>query len=189
MIHRRILAAAALLLLVAAGSPQHRYRIDPAGSQVSAKVAFFGLASKTAGFPEMSGGIALEPDRLDAIDLDVTLDARRLVAGDSVTLARLKGPSFFDVEHYPTVRYVGRRMTMRSDRTADVEGEITARGVTRPAILAVTFDRPPAAATGREPISLTGRTTIDRRQFGMTAYSLIVGRHVTITIRARMVPN
>jgi polyisoprenoid-binding protein YceI len=66
---------------------------------------------------------------------------------------------------------------------------VTARGVTRPARLTVTFDVPPASVTGREPIALTATTTIDRRQFGMTAYPLIVGRKVTIRIRARMVPD
>lgn len=191
-LRRAVLATTTLvaaLSLVAASGPVHRYTIDPAGSSVSAKVAFFGLASKTARFPEVSGGVSLEPDRLDTIDLDVTLDASKLTAGDRVTQSRLKGKDFFDVARYPTVRFVGKRMTMRGDRNADVVGEITARGVTRPAILAVTFDSPPAQATGRVAVGLTGRTTINRRDFGMTAYSLIVGREVTITIRARMVPS
>ena len=80
-------------------------------------------------------------------------------------------------------------MAMTGPVSATVAGEITARGVTRPAVLAVTFAQPPVRATGREPFSLTARTTIDRRAFGMTAYSLIVGRKVTITIETRMVPG
>ena len=40
-----------------------------------------------------------------------------------------------------------------------------------------------------EPVQITARTTIDRRQFGMTAYSMVVGKNVTITINARMVPG
>ncbi len=185
----RLILAAVLLLTTAAATPIHRYRLDEAGSRVSARVAFFGLASKTAHFPKVSGGIALSPDRLEEIDLDVTLDARALTAGDSVTLGRLRGEKFFDVERYPVVRFSGQRMAMTGPVSATVAGEITARGVTRPAMLAVTFAQPPARATGREPISLTARTTIDRRAFGMTAYSVIVGRNVTITIDARMVPG
>lgn len=137
----------------------------------------------------MSGGIHLTPDRLDAIDLDVTLDARALTAGDKVTLERLRGKDFFDVERYPTIRFAGTRMTMTGQTTARVEGEITARGVTRPATLAVTFAQPPVSATGKEPIQLSAQTTINRHDFGMTAYSVVVGRKVTITINARMVPG
>ncbi|MGH6787877.1 MAG: YceI family protein [Novosphingobium sp.] len=185
----RSLLCLPLLLLTGASTPAVRYAIDPAASEVSARVAFLGLASKTARFPKMSGGIALDPNRLDRIDLAVELDARALTAGDSVTLARLKGPAFFDVVNHPTVSFRGSAMAMTGPATATVPGEITARGVTRPAVLAVTFDKPPAQASGRAPIDLTARTTIDRRQFGMTSYGLIVGSKVKITIRARMAPG
>jgi polyisoprenoid-binding protein YceI len=180
----------ALLVLVAASPPAQRLRyvIDPSGSDIAARVAFFGLASKTARFPKVSGGIGLAPADLTHVDLTVELDARALTAPDKVTLARLKGPKFFDVANHPSVRFVGRGLAMNGPSSGTVAGEITARGVTRPATLAVTFAKPPAEATGREPITLTGRTTIDRRAFGMTAYRMIVGRKVTITIRARMVP-
>lgn len=192
MIAFRLKAAAVLLavpLLLGAAPPAQRYQLDGPASQVSAKVAFFGLASKTARFPQMSGRIALSPERLDTIDLDVGLDARALTAGDKVTLGRLRGKDFFDVERHPTVRFSGRRMQMTGPVTATVAGEVTARGVTRPATLAVTFRDPPAQANGRDPVQLTAQTTIDRREFGMTAYSAIVGKKVTITIRARLVPN
>lgn len=176
-------------LLTGATQPSYRYQIDPARSEVSAKVGFFGIASKTARFPQMTGQIALAPERLDTIDLDVEIDARRLTAGDSVTLARLKGKDFFHVERYPTVRFSGQWMQMTGPVTATVAGAVTARGVTRPATLAVTFRDPPARATGRDPVELSARTVIDRRDFGMTAYSAIVGKKVTITIKARMTPG
>ncbi|WP_225206492.1 YceI family protein [Novosphingobium huizhouense] len=165
-----------------------RYTLDAAASSVHARVGFFGIASKTARFPAMSGGIELDPERLGTIRLEVLLDARALEAGDTVTLARLKGPDFFDVEHYPAVRFLGHRMSMTGPVSATIDGDLTARGVTRPARLAVTFTNPPAQASGRQPLRLSARTTIDRTAFGMTAYPLIVSRKVTITIDAQMSP-
>ena len=55
--------------------------------------------------------------------------------------------------------------------------------------LQVTFDTPPRDVETGAPLRLTGTTTIDRREFGMTAYSLIVGKKVDIEIRARMTPG
>ncbi|QYU69988.1 YceI family protein [Leptolyngbya sp. 15MV] len=136
----------------------------------------------------MSGGIALSPDAPGRIDLNITLDARSLTASDDVTLSRLKGPDFFSVDRYPTIPFIGRDMTMRGDQQAVVDGELTARGATRPARLTVRFERPPMPVRPDQPLSLTATTVIDRRDFGMTAYPLIVGRNVTISIRARMVP-
>lgn len=193
---RRAIAAIAISMvcaspaLPASSAPAQplRYRLDAQASSVHARVGFFGIASKTARFPSMSGGIQIDPARLDAIRLDVELDARALQAGDSVTLARLKGPDFFDVAHYPDVRFLGRTMAMTGPVTAYVDGDLTARGVTRPARLSVTFTAPPAQANGQQPMHLSARTTIDRTDFGMTAYRLIVSRKVTITIDAQMVP-
>ena len=76
---RSLLAGLALTLLAAApaAAPRH-YRIDPAASEVSARVSFFGLSSKTARFPKLSGGIVLDPADREAIDLDVIIDARAL---------------------------------------------------------------------------------------------------------------
>lgn len=176
----------ALLLLGAA--PAHRYTIDAAQSEISAKVAFFGLASKTASFPKVSGEITLAPDTPERIELTVKLDATALTAPDRVTLARLKGPAFFDVSRHPTVVFRGDTMRLTNETVATIAGQITARGVTRPATLVVRFASPPLRADGRKPIILEGETMIDRRAFGMTAYPLIVGRKVTIRIRAVLVP-
>lgn len=185
----RVVFATLLLFATAAASPSYRYQLDAPGSEVSAKVGFLGLSSKTARFPKMSGTILLAPGRLDGINLDVTLDARAITAGDKLTQDRLRGPQFFDAGRYPVIAFSGQRMTMTGAATAQVDGALTARGVTRPVQLTVTFARPPVQASGREPIGFVASTTIDRRQFGMTAYSMIVSRKVTITIKARMVPG
>lgn len=186
-----IAAATVAALLIAypvSAEKSRRYALDSARSSVSARVAFFGIASKTAHFPEISGGVRLDPERPEAIDLDVTLNARALRAGDKVTLARLKGPNFFDVERHPVVRFVGQSMRMTGQRTAEVTGELTARGVNRREVLHVTFQRAPSAIAAGEPIAFSGVMRINRRDYGMNAYSLIVGNRVTITINARMVP-
>lgn len=183
-----LLPLAALLALAnAAAVPQH-YTLDTASSNVSAKVPFFGLASKTARFPRMAGAVTIVPGAPEKAVIDVTFDATAIEAPDSVTLARLRGERFFWVEKYPTIRFLGRSLKLSSATRGTVEGELTARGVTRPATLAVTFDADPIARIG-QPVSFTGTTTIDRRQFGMTAYQVIVGNHVDITLKARMVPR
>jgi polyisoprenoid-binding protein YceI len=184
-----IRSALALSLLAAAPSPTLNYRVDPGASDVDAKVAFLGLGRRTASFRAVSGTARLSPAAMEQIDLDVRIDARKLTASDQLTTDRLKGKSFFDVANHPAIRFSGQALTMTGPMTGRVQGELTARGVTKPVTLAVTFTAPPARATGREAIGLTGTTTINRRDFGMTAYSLIVGKQVAITIRTRLVPG
>lgn len=191
LLSRLLAALAALtmaLLPAAAMAGDLRYVVDKAASRVDAKVAFFGIATKSATFPEMSGTFNLSFADLEALDMVVDIDARTLTTGDSQA-ATLKGKSFFDVAHYPTVRFVGKHLHMTGEKTAEVEGQITARGVTRSIKLAVTFSVPPFSTGGTQPISIVGTGVIDRRQFGMTAYPFIIGSMVKVTIRARMVPG
>lgn len=182
----------AMALLCAAGSAAasaaYRFTIDPQASSVDARVAFMGVGNRKAQFPAISGTVALSPGRNDQIDLDVAIDATRLIAGDGLTTSRLKGKDFFYVERYPTVRFEGSDLAMTTATSGVVRGNLTARGITRPVALAVSFSEAPAAADGSRPIRLTGVTTINRKDFGMTAYSLVVGKKVTISLRTRLLP-
>lgn len=188
-----LLALTAMLGLVANTasdvSPTRDYRLDETASLVTAKVPFFGLSSKTARFPKMAGNVTIVPGASDKARIDVTFDATALEAPDSVTLSRLRGEKFFWVEKYPEVRFVGSSLTFTDDRRGTVKGTLTARGVSKPATLAVTFDRPPLKTGADEAVSFEGTTTINRRDFGMKSYRFIVGNKVDITMRARMVPR
>lgn len=172
----------------ASGAGAIGYTIDPAHARVQAKVGFFGLGSKTARFPKVEGRVALSDHDAKAVTLDVRIDAQALEAGDSLTRSRLRGADFFDVDHYPRVIFHASGMTRTGPHSAVVAGTISARGVMRPATLAVDFSRDFAAMSGREPVHIAATTRIDRRDFGMTAYPLIVGRQVTIAIDADLVP-
>lgn len=165
------------------------YTLDASASSVSAKVPFFGLSSKTAKFPKMSGKVTIVPGQPERAVIDVTFDATALQAPDSVTLERLRGEKFFWVEKYPSVRFVGKSLTMKSATKGTVSGQLTARGVTQPQVLEVTFDTDPLNAPRGKAVSFTGTTKIDRRKYGMKSYQLIVGNKVDIKLRARMLPR
>jgi polyisoprenoid-binding protein YceI len=183
-----LLPVLALLALANTASVPQRYTLDATASNVSAKVPFFGLASKTARFPKMQGAVTIVPGAPERAVIDVTFDATAIEAPDDVTLARLRGDKFFWVEKYPTVRFVGRSLKLASPTRGTVAGELTARGITQPQTLEVTFETDPIAQAGK-PVSFTGTTTIDRRKYGMKSYQLLVGNKVDITLKARMVPR
>ena len=193
-LHLLALALFAPLLLIAnsdahVASKPLDYQLDTLASNVSAKVSFFAIASKTARFPKMAGKVRIVPGKPQSARIDVTFDATALEAPDETTLKRLRGEKFFWVEKYPQVRFVGKNLTLTDDKRGSVSGNLTARGVTKPATLEVTFDVDPLTAPPGQPINFTGTTTIDRREFGMKSYQLVVGNDVDITLKARMLPR
>ncbi len=162
------------------------YRLDASASDVNARVAFFGVSSKTARFPRMQGNVTIVPGAPERAVIDVTFDAAALEAPDTTTLERLRGERFFWVERYPTIRFVGRSFDLSSPTRGTVTGELTARGVTQTESLDVTFASDPTAARG-QAVTFTGEMKIDRRDYGMRSYQLIVGNTVNIRLSARMV--
>lgn len=191
---RRHLAIVLFLLSAAlpAGAPgretMRRYVVDASLSRVDARVPFLGIASKTARFPDMKGALSLDVSDYQQVDMIVDVDARTLTTGDSDT-RRLRGRQFFDVTNYPTVRFVAQKMELTGDRAGIVTGLMTAKGVTQPVTLAIGFSKAPWEAGPDEPLSIVGTTTIDRRRFNMSAFPILIGNKVKITIRARMVPG
>lgn len=186
---RKSLLLPVLLISTGASAPARHYAIDSAASDVSAKVTFFGIASKTARFPRMRGGAAIKADDPASTVLEVTLDARALTAPDSVTLSRLKSENFFWVERYPEVHFAARGVAMQTPTSGTMQGNLTARGVTRPVSLKIDFARPPTNARTVHPLEIVATTRIDRRDFNMTAYPLIVGKTVDIRIEAQLIPD
>lgn len=182
------LVAAAFPLPLGAQGGLRRYVVDSAASGVDAKVAFLGLATKTARFPDMKGALSLDINDYEQVSMTVDVDARTLTTGDSET-KRLRGKQFFDVERYPTVRFVAQKLELTGERGGVVTGLMTAKGVTRPVKLAIGFSKVPWEAAPNEPLVIVGTTAIDRRQFGMGAFPILIGNQVRITIRARMVPG
>jgi polyisoprenoid-binding protein YceI len=163
-----------------------RYRITDTGSEALARVAFMGVSSKTARFGSISGDVAFSPGDMKNVKVDVSIDASKLRASDKTTEKELKAKNFFWVERYPTVRFSANSLAMKNSTQGTLTGNLTARGVTNPVSMAVTFSAPPSKANGRDQLSLTGNAVINRKAFGMTAYSAFVGKKVNITIRAAL---
>jgi len=66
-----------------------------------------------------------------------------------------------------------------------VDGNVTIRGVTRPVTLTTILTQDRATLGQENPeLTLNLKGTVDRTDFGMTAYNGLVGPQVTLDIRA-----
>ena len=79
--------------------------------------------------------------------------------------ASVLGPEFFDAEHHPEIMFRSTEIRLADDGRAEVEGELTIRGVTRPVTASGHYASPRPSAFG-EIAGLKLRTSFDRREFG-----------------------
>jgi len=119
-------------------------------------------------------------------ELDVTLDASAATAGVIFVTQTMKGPQVLDVARYPVIVFRSNRIT--SDLSvAVVEGDLTIRGITKPAGLTAGLYQ----QRGRDVddldklmAQLTG--TISRLAFGASGFPGFVDDIIDLNIVARI---
>jgi polyisoprenoid-binding protein YceI len=79
--------------------------------------------------------------------------------------ASVLGTDFFDTERHPEIRFRSTAVRLADDGRAEVDGELTIRGVTRPVTAGGQYAAPRQAGFG-EVAGLQLRTRFDRREFG-----------------------
>lgn len=183
----------ALMLLVGAGSvwarryPDGNYALVQDKSRVAAKVAYFAMGHKTVDFPAITGEFQYRASGEPAFDLLVTADASKLDAGGGSEDEMLKGEDFFNANRFRDVTYHGTRLTFTGAKTATVDGTLTVRGVSKPLQLTVTFAQPLADMIRDGTLDIAATARFKRKAFGMTAWPVVVGDKVTLSVNARFV--
>jgi polyisoprenoid-binding protein YceI len=90
-----------------------------------------------------------------------------LTVKDENLQAHLLSPEFFDAERHPEVRFEGSKLTRDGDN-ATLEGEITIKGITKPATLTGTITGPAIDHFGANRVGFKLETVIDRTEFDIT---------------------
>jgi len=112
-----------------------------------------------------------EFDRFDAQLADGQLSGSVEVASidvkDENLAAHLQGPDFFDAENHPTISFRSTSLTLDGDR-AEIDGELTMRGVTKPIHAAGTVSGPTEDFMGNTRLGFTFETTVNRHDFGVS---------------------
>jgi polyisoprenoid-binding protein YceI len=139
--------------------PAGTYRLDPVHSS-------FGFAVRHNGISTFRGQF----EQVDASLEDGVLEGTAQVESVKTPIAPLKdhllSADFFNAAEAPTITFSSRDVRLSEDGSAEVDGELTMRGVTRP----VTATGSYGTATGLNGSQVVGfdlAATVDRRDYGI----------------------
>jgi polyisoprenoid-binding protein YceI len=139
--------------------PTGTYSLDPVHSS-------FGFAVKHNGVSTFRGHF----DQVEASLEDGVLVGTAQVESINVPIADLKGhllsPEFFNAAEAPTVTFRSTEFRVADDGSAEVDGELTIRGITKPVIAKGTFAQGIGMA-GAEVVGLDLEAAVDRREYGL----------------------
>jgi polyisoprenoid-binding protein YceI len=137
--------------------PTGTWQADPVHSSLAFEVQYMAISTFSA--PVKDFQASLVDGRLSGAARIASLEVK-----DENFHAHLLSPEFFDAERYPQVAFTGQ---LHDGDTIEVEGEITVRGIRRPATLRGTLVGPVEDPYGNARYGLQLETTIDRTEFGI----------------------
>ncbi len=184
------LALTGALMLVSPGLAQagtRTYALEYDQSQVMFAVDF-GSDEIKGQMPVAEADLKLDFSNPARSTVNVSVDASQADTGVDFATQAMKGPDVLDTAHSPLLSFVSRRVTETGEPGgAQIEGDITVRGVTRPIILDAVLYRPQGSVEGdltNLTIVLTG--ALSRTDFGADGWKDFVGDEVRLTIRAHI---
>jgi polyisoprenoid-binding protein YceI len=129
---KAVCALAALLLTAAgAGAQPVAYRLDPQHTFVHFEVVHFGTSTTRGRFGPVEGVVMLDRTR-GAGELGLRIPTASVSTGLRVFDARLREPDLLDSAGHPEAFFVASRFRFEGEQLAEVRGEFTLRGVSRP---------------------------------------------------------
>jgi polyisoprenoid-binding protein YceI len=145
-----------------------RWEIDSSHSSVHFSVRHLVIAKVRGSFTRWSGTVQVPEGDFSQATVAVTIDASSIDTGVADRDGHLKSPDFFDVAQYPELRFVGKRVQPRSADEIDVVGDLTIKGTTREVVLRVEQHGQAKDPWGNVRTAFTAKTSIDRKDFGLT---------------------
>ena len=165
-------------------APQN-YVLQPEISDVSFNVPF-GPDLITGSFPILRADLTLDFDTVANSRIVVDLDVTGAKASFPFAAEAMRGPKVLDAQAYPTIHFVSNKVARDGD-DAIITGDMTMRGVTKPAVLRATIWRQTGHDAGdlsALTIRLTGQ--LNRLDFGAAGWADMVGSTVNLDIMARI---
>jgi polyisoprenoid-binding protein YceI len=157
-----------------------RWAIDPAHSEIEFAIRHLMISTIKGRFNRFNGFITFARGQALPAAVEVEIEAASIDTGQEQRDIHLRSGDFFDVETYPTILFVSRRVEALSADHFRILGQLRLHGVTQPVTLEAIF-----LGIGRDPwgqlrASFTATTQIDRREFGLSWNRPLEGSGVMI---------
>ena len=179
------LAASALALgLIASSFSAQAANTDPASVQAGgykletnhARVVFslshMGFSTWYGDFSGSTGSLTIDPKNVASAQLSVSIPVASVMTTNAKVDEELKSAAWFDATTYPTITFKSTKVVQTGANSADVTGDLTFHGVTKPVTLQATF--------GGSGVNMLTK----RSDYGVKTYVPLIGDDVDLVISA-----
>ncbi len=154
------------------------YYTDQGHTEIRFGWSHAGVSMQSGEFTKANGKLVLDPDDASKSTVNVTIDSASLSTGFGPLDKHLKSKDFLEVETYPKITFVSTAVKKTGENTADVTGDLTIHGVTKPVTLKTTMthrgDHPLGSAIEYYKgkwVAFSAMTEIDHQAFKVGGFS------------------
>lgn len=157
------------------------YVLDASHGKITWAVNHLGFSTYVGQFHGTEAKLKLDPKNLGASSLEASVDMNTAGTLSEALDKHLKGPDFFDAAKFPKATFKSTGIKQTGERTADITGDLTLKGVTKPIVIKATFNQAgPFPMMRIYTVGFDGEATIKRSEFGVSYGLPMVGDEVKL---------
>jgi polyisoprenoid-binding protein YceI len=160
--------------------------LDPAHTRLGFAARHAMVATVRGSFGVFSGVISIDSADPTRSTAEVHIDAASLTTGNEQRDTHLRSPDFLDVEKYPELVFRSTRAEVVGAGEFKLHGELTVRGQSHPVVLDLEFQGSSPDPFGNQRAGFEGRTTINRKDWGLTWNVAIEGGGILVGDKVKL---
>ncbi|AFM31577.1 MULTISPECIES: YceI family protein [Stutzerimonas stutzeri subgroup] len=143
------------------------YAIDKQGQHafVNFKISHLGYSWLWGTFKDFDGSFSFDADKPEASKVNVTLKTASVDTNHAERDKHLRSDDFLNVDKHPTATFESTSVKSTGDGTADITGNLTLNGVTKPVVIAAKFIGEGDDPWGGYRAGFEGSTTLTLKDF------------------------
>jgi len=185
------LITASLLFLVGGinNAFADNYTIDPAHTYPNFTINHLGFSTMHGRFNTTKGTLSLDLAKKTG-SVEITIDAASVDTGFKKRDDHLRSADFFNVNEFPEITFKSTKVSFKGKDKADVEGQITIKGVAKPITLSVDHIKCGVHPMNKKQVcGFNATTSLKRSDFGVKYGVPAIGDEVKITLEAEAVKS
>lgn len=177
-----------LPLVGAAASTPQKWKLDVPKTNVDFEVAYLGRAKTDGQFKKVNGTINYDMRNPASTTINFVVDTNSIDTGRAIKDSFLRRKELLNTQKYPTMTFVSKKVQMINAKEANVTGDFTVLGQTKPLTVKVTLsDVVNDPATAQPTLNFKATGSVNRYNYGVTAFPKVIGNMIPLKISGKLI--
>ena len=169
------------------------WQLDYTHSHIQFSVRHMMISKVKGEFEKFEGTVNFDEANPTNTTVNVTVDLNSINTREEKRDGHLRSADFFDVENYPSMTFVSKRVEKTGENSGKLIGDLTLRGITKEVTLNVEYAGQAKSPWGTTSAGFTASGKINRKEFGLSwnaaleTGGVLVGEDVEISIEVELV--